>query len=79
MKIWLCFGSYLCWNIERSKGFTNFQAALYIFVCVCVFMKRQTGYSYVKEYINNQTEVNPNIYCSYKSAYIEVNQNIYTF
>ncbi len=29
MKIWLCFGSYLCRNIENSKGFTNFQAALY--------------------------------------------------
>ncbi len=26
-KIWLCFGSYLCWNIETSKGFINFQAA----------------------------------------------------
>ncbi len=30
MKIWWCFGSYLCRNIENSKGFTNFQAALYI-------------------------------------------------
>ncbi len=31
MKIWWCFGSYLCRNIENSKGFTNFQAALYIY------------------------------------------------
>ncbi len=30
MKIWLCFGSYLCRNMENSKGFTNFQAALYV-------------------------------------------------
>ncbi len=28
MKI---FGSYLCRNIENSKGFTNFQAALYVY------------------------------------------------
>ncbi len=30
LEIWWCFGSYLCRNIENSKGFTNFQAALYI-------------------------------------------------
>ncbi len=24
MKIWWCFGSYLCRNIENSKDFTNF-------------------------------------------------------
>ncbi len=29
MKIWWCFGSYLWSNVENSKGFTNFQAALY--------------------------------------------------
>ncbi len=29
-NIWWCFGSYLCRNIDNSKGFTNFQAALYI-------------------------------------------------
>ncbi len=32
MKIWWCFGSYLCRNIENSKDFTNFQAALYIYI-----------------------------------------------
>ncbi len=31
VKIWWCFGSYLCRNIENTKGFTNFQAALYSF------------------------------------------------
>ncbi len=30
VKIWWCFGSYLYRNIENSKGFTNFQAALYL-------------------------------------------------
>ncbi len=33
MKIWWCFGSYLCRNIENNKGFTNFQAALYL-LCI---------------------------------------------
>ncbi len=38
MKIWWCFGSYLCRNIENSKGFTNFQAALYIYIYIyCIY------------------------------------------
>ncbi len=36
MKIWWCFGSYLCRKIENSKGFTNFQAALYIYTAYCI-------------------------------------------
>ncbi len=38
MKIWWCFGSYLCRNIDNSKGLTNFQAALYIWICIYFFI-----------------------------------------
>ncbi len=32
MKIWWCFGSYLCRYIDHYTGYTNFQAALYIYI-----------------------------------------------
>ncbi len=38
MKIWWCFGSYLCRNIENSKGFINFQAALYIYIYIHIYI-----------------------------------------
>ncbi len=47
MKIWWCFGSYLCRNIENSKGFTNFQAALYIYIYTVYIGYVLTHYSSV--------------------------------
>ncbi len=40
MKIWWCFGSNLCRNIDNSKGFTNFKAALYVYIHTYTYIHR---------------------------------------